>query len=72
LHDDFVPEAFYQLLDRLSQDRYNTNDEQANDRNSFKQYKKDLSCQLWQQPLDTAFNVEIISTPLRLGELPHA
>ncbi len=72
LHDDFVPEAFYQLLDRLSQDRYNTNDEQANDRNSFKQYKIDLSLQLWQQPLDALFNVAILPTALSIGELPHA
>ena len=67
LHDDIVPKAFYQLLDRLYPD-----DEQANDRDRFNHNKTDLSLQLWQQPLDAAFNVEILPTPLRLGELPHA
>jgi len=67
LHDNIVPDAFYQLLDRL-----NTNDEQVTDQDRFKQYKQDLSYQLWHQSLDAAFNVAILPTPLRLGEHPHA
>ena len=66
LHDNIVPHAFYQLLDRL-----NSTDEQDNDQDRFKQYKQDLSYQLWHQSLDVAFNVEILATPLRLGEHPH-
>ena len=66
LRDNIVPDAFYQLLDRLD-----TNDELANNRDRFMQYKQDLSCQLWHQSLDAAFNVEILATPLRLGEHPH-
>ena len=65
LHDDWLPEAFYQLLDRL-----NTDAEQSYDRDRFNHYKTDLSLQLWQQPLDAAFTIEILPTPLRLGELP--
>ena len=67
LHDNIVPDAFYQLLDRL-----NTNAEQANDRKRFNQYKTDLSCQLWQQDLDNLFTVDILATVLKIGELPHA
>ncbi len=66
LRNDIVPEAFYQLLDRL-----NTHNEQATDQDRFKQYKQDLSCQLWQQPLDAAFNVALLPTPLSHGEHPH-
>jgi hypothetical protein len=67
LHDNIVPDAFYQLLDSL-----NTHNELATDRDRFKQYKQDLSCQLWHQSLDAAFNVAILPTPLRLGQHPHA
>lgn len=72
LHDDIVPEPFYQLIDRLSQDRYNTDNEQTNDRAIFNQYKTDLSLQLWQQPLDTLFNVDIVPTQWNIRELANA
>ncbi len=67
LRDDFVPEDFYQRLDRL-----NTADEQANDRGRFNQYKTDLSLQLWHQPLDASFYVEILPTALKIEELANA
>ncbi len=56
LLDDFVLEAFYQLLDRL-----NTNNEQNTYRNGFKQYKTNLSQQLWQQPLGACPRIETVA-----------
>jgi len=72
LHDNIVPEAFYQLLDILNSDKSRTDDEQAKDRERFNQYKTDLSCQLWQQDLDALFTIKILATALKIGELPHA
>lgn len=65
LQDNFVPETFYSLLDRLNSDH-----EKDSDRDSLDQHKNDLSYQLWHQPLENLFNVEVLSTPLSLSELP--
>jgi len=65
LHENFVPETFYSLLDRL-----NSDDEKDSDRDSFDQHKNDLSYQLWHQPLESLFNVNVLSTPLSPGDLP--
>jgi hypothetical protein len=67
LHDHIVPEAFYQLLDRLS-----TDTEQAGDSERFAYYKTELSQQLWQQSLQECFSVEVLPRPLDIGELPDA
>lgn len=67
LREDFVPDAFYQVLDRLG-----TNEEQPADKQDFTAYKSNLSQQLWHTPLDEAFHVTVQEKPLAPGELPNA
>lgn len=63
--DNFVPEFFYNLPNRLNFDI-----EKYDDHESFNQHKDDLSHQLWQQPLEDLFNVNVLFIPLNPGDLP--
>lgn len=67
LRDDFVPEAFYVLLDRL-----NTDKEQPGDKQAFTHFKIELSNQLWDEALSSAFHFDVGRTPLSLGDIPDA
>jgi len=67
LCDDFVPDSFYELLDRLGSEN-----ELADDKQLFTDFKNDLSKQLWHTSLEDAFEVKLLDKPMTLGELPHA
>jgi len=58
LHDNIVPESFFELLDRI-----NTDDETSEDRNNFDMMKSDLSNTVWSQSLDDSFGFELSSLP---------
>jgi hypothetical protein len=64
LREDFVPEEFYQLIDRGV---YNENRE--GDDKLFELYKVNLSARIWVAPLDENFSVEFLA-PLAKGEIP--
>ena len=72
LRESFVPESFYEQLDLLGSDNKLSNDEKKDERNKFEQMKSDLSDKLWKQSLNTAFEFEFLSTPLKAGDLPNA
>ena len=52
LRSDFVPQPFFELIERLG-----TTDERKTDRESFSQLKTDLSSCLWRESLNEAFNL---------------
>lgn len=58
LKDNFVPESFFRLLDRI-----NAEQDGPDNRKDFDQMKKDLSDRLWQQTLDTTFESEFVPAP---------
>lgn len=64
LREDFVPEDFYQLIDRRV---YNENTEE--DDRIFELYKVNLSARIWVAPLEDNFTVEYLP-PLKKGEIP--
>lgn len=64
LRDDFVPDEFYQLIDRRVY-----NETRADDDKLFELYKVNLSSRIWVAPLDDSFSVELIA-PLAKGEIP--
>lgn len=64
LREDFVPEAFYQLIDRGIY-----NEAREGDDKLFELYKVNLSARIWVAPLDENFSVEFLE-PLAKGELP--
>jgi hypothetical protein len=64
LRDDFVPDEFYQLIDRRVY-----SETRAEDDKLFELYKVNLSSRIWVDPLFESFSVEIIA-PLAKGEIP--
>ncbi len=67
LRSGFVPNSFYELLDRL-----NTAKETPQDKEAFNAFKTELSTKLWLLSLQSAFSMMHLSKPLSLGELPNA
>lgn len=65
LREDFVPQSFYDLTDRMVAGK--TTDE---DRRLFELFKVDLSTRIWNAPLDENFSVTYMD-PLKPGELPE-
>ncbi|MBL4710926.1 MAG: hypothetical protein JKX75_00215 [Gammaproteobacteria bacterium] len=70
LRDGIVPETFFILLDRLSNDDTMSDHEKENKRSKFDQMKADLSDEVWNQSLDASFEFSFLTTPLKAGELP--
>lgn len=64
LREDFVPLAFYQLMDRSVY-----NEKREDDDKLFELYKVNLSARIWVAPLDENFSVEFLP-PIGKGELP--
>ncbi len=64
LREDFVPQAFYELIDRRV---YQENT--AEDDRIFELYKVNLSTRLWVAALEDNFSVDF-QEPLAVGELP--
>jgi hypothetical protein len=64
LREDFVPEEFYKMIDRMIYD--GTTDE---DRRLFELFKVNLSARIWAAPLEESFKVQYCE-PLAKGELP--
>jgi len=64
LRQDFVPEDFYQLIDRGVYDENIEGDEKL-----FELYKVNLSSRIWVADLDDNFSVEYLP-PLSKGEIP--
>ena len=52
---DFVPQQFYELLDRLGSQQ-----ERANDRSQFDTLKADLEARIWREPLSANFRAECL------------
>ncbi|PCI06763.1 MAG: hypothetical protein COB77_06020 [Gammaproteobacteria bacterium] len=72
LRDNIVPETFFLLLDRLSNDEKLTDAERENERRQFDQMKSDLSDNVWNQSLDDNFDFDFLEKPLKAGEMPNA
>jgi len=72
LRDNIVPQQFFTLLERLSSDNILTHDEKKLERKKLEQMKSELSAKLWEHSLDTAFELEFLTTALKAGELPDA
>jgi len=64
LRDDFVPDEFYQLIDRRVYSETREDDDKL-----FELYKVNLSSRIWVDPLFESFSVEILA-PLAKGEIP--
>ncbi|VAW59784.1 hypothetical protein MNBD_GAMMA11-530 [hydrothermal vent metagenome] len=64
LREDFVPEDFYQLIDRRVYNETCNEDDQL-----FELYKVNLSSRLWVDSLEDSFSVELLP-PLEKGEIP--
>ncbi len=64
LNEDFVPDEFYQLIDRRVY-----SETKADDDKLFELYKVNLSSRIWVAPLEENFTVEM-QAPLKKGELP--
>lgn len=64
LRDDFVPDEFYQLIDRRVYSETREDDDKL-----FELYKVNLSSRIWVDPLFESFSVELIA-PLAKGEIP--
>lgn len=67
LRDEFVPDSFYGVLDRLGSDKETSQDKQL-----FTDFKNNLSKQLWQESIEDAFEVMYLDKPMTIGELPNA
>jgi len=52
LRDDFVPNKFYELLDRL-----NTNQERLEDKKYFDEFKATLVDKIWREPITSSYLV---------------
>ena len=88
LRDNIVPETFFILLDRLSNNnaqdgnsdselgieekREEEKRKKEQEHNQFDQMKSDLSDEIWNQSLDTSFEFTFLTTALKAGELPDA
>lgn len=64
LREDFVPDEFYQLIDRRVYSETREDDDKL-----FELYKVNLSSRIWVDPLFDNFSVEMLA-PLAKGELP--
>lgn len=64
LREDFVPEEFYQLIDRRVY-----NEKTVEDDKLFELYKVNLSSRIWVSSLEDNFSVELLP-PLKKGEIP--
>lgn len=64
LREDFVPEEFYQLIDRRVYDETRDGDDDL-----FELYKVNLSSRIWVSPLEDNFSTEYLA-PLKKGEIP--
>jgi hypothetical protein len=60
---DFVPEPFYELLDRLG-----GNHERKRDRRDFDAFKADLEARIWHEPLTASFYSECLPVPLNAAQ----
>tara|TARA_R110000782_G_scaffold48146_5_gene105516 strand:- start:2724 stop:3275 length:552 start_codon:yes stop_codon:yes gene_type:complete len=67
LRDDFVPEEFYAVLDRL-----NTGQEQESDKNLFEKFKQDLSEKIWQESISNTFRIIIDTVNINKNKSAHA
>lgn len=67
LRSDFVPWAFYLLMDRLG--KPDTTDA---DKNAFDIFKVNLSAKIWNYPLMESYSVTVSDQVLQPGELPEA
>jgi len=65
LRPKFVPEPFYNLLDRLGGDH-----ERQRDHRDFDVFKADLEARIWHEPLAASFSAECLPIPLNIGERP--
>lgn len=83
LRDNIVPETFFILLDRLSNNNAQDGDldseldieekrKKEQEHNQFDQMKSDLSDEIWNQSLDASFEFTFLTTALKAGELPDA
>lgn len=66
LRPEFVPESFYELLERLGTDQ-----ERYHDRYGFGVEKQRLADAIWGESLESAFLTSQLR-PLDIGEIPHA
>lgn len=64
LRKDFVPEEFYQLIDRRVYSETREDDDKL-----FELYKVNLSARIWVAPLSENFSVEMLA-PMAKGEIP--
>jgi hypothetical protein len=64
LRKDFVPDEFYQLIDRRVYSETREDDDKL-----FELYKVNLSARIWVAPLNENFSVEMLA-PLAKGEIP--
>ncbi len=65
LNDGFVPQDFYDLIDRRVYNEANEADDKL-----FELYKVNLSSRIWVAPLERNFTVDI-TRPLAAGEIPN-
>lgn len=65
LREDFVPDTFYTLADRLGKPTTTAEDNKA-----FDIFKVNLSAKVWVAPLSESFSVEVTNSALPVGELP--
>ncbi|HIG65539.1 MAG TPA: hypothetical protein EYQ43_08315 [Methyloprofundus sp.] len=65
LREDFVPRAFYELIDRRVYNEASEADDKL-----FELYKVNLSSRIWVDALDKNFSVEMIDASLAKGEIP--
>jgi len=66
LRSDFVPERFYDLLDRLGSEQ-----EKPKDRSQFDALKADLERRIWREPLAVCFRVESAPISAMRAKLPR-
>ncbi len=67
LRENFVPEKFFTILDRIKDPSHT-----QQDKKEFDQCKSELSDLLWQTTLMSAFTSEFLPSPLSIGALPDA
>lgn len=66
LRPDFVPERFYDLLDRLGSEQ-----EQAKDRSQLDALKAELESRIWQEAIAASFRVESVPISAMRAKLPR-
>ena len=64
LNDGYVPEAFYQLMDRRAY-----NEKRPDDDDLFELFKVNMSSRIWVEPLERNFSVKMLG-PLKNGQIP--